>query len=205
MMKKVILGTALLLGATAFSTASMAQDGLFGGPYVGVYGGYGWTEADVTGGGTVEPDGADYGIYAGFKADKLLDSTVNQTGLGLTGAVEVSYGWSSADDNVGGVSIEKDSEFGISFRPGLSFLNNDSVVNFNPYGILGYRRANYEASIGGLSADEDFDGFELGIGTELVAYGDYGVRVEYSHTFYGEEGGFDPDEDNVRLGVSYHF
>jgi outer membrane immunogenic protein len=206
-MEKLILGTAALICvAPAMAHAQSAGDRTFAGPYVGAYGGYGWTNADVSGTSVeVEPNGGDYGIYAGFQADRLLDTTINRTGLGLTGAVEFHYGWSGADDTVAGVNFEKDHEWGVNFRPGLTFLNNDAVVDVAPYAIIGYRSTEYEASGAGASGDETYDGFELGIGTELVAYDNVGVRLDYTHVWYGEENGFDPDEDNVRVGVGYKF
>jgi outer membrane immunogenic protein len=180
-------------------------DRTFTGPYMGVYGGYGWQDGDIDGAGDVELDGGDYGVYAGFKADTLLDNTVNQLGLGLTGAVEIYYGWSDSDQTIGALSLEKNHEYGISFRPGLSIIDDLSPVDVNPYGILGYKRAEFEATIPGASGDETYDGFELGIGTEVVAYDNVGVRIEYAHTWYGEEDGIDIDEDTVRLGLGYNF
>lgn len=196
-MKKLLLTGAACL---AFSAPAMAQNntGLnnspLSGAYIGTYGGYGWTDAD-TSGVNINPEGGDYGLFVGYKLDQYL-----QPNLGINGAIEAHYGWSGADDTVGGVDIEKDDEWGISFRPGISFFES-----INPYGIIGYRNTTYEASAGGISGDEDYDGFELGIGTELVAMGDFGIRAEYSHVWYGEENGIDPDEDNVRLGLAYHF
>lgn len=164
------------------------------GAYVGGYGGYGWGD---------DPDvnGADYGVMAGYKVDALLDSTINRTGLGLNGAVEAFYGWSDADDNAGGVSYEKNHEWGVNFRPGLSILDSVNPLAVNPYGIIGYRRAEIEAG----GSEDDYDGFELGIGTELVAYQDFGVRLDYSHVWYEEKNGLDPSEHDLRLGVAYHF
>ena len=48
-------------------------------------------------------------------------------------------------------------------------------------------------------------GFELGAGTELVTFQNFGVRADYTHVWYGSSSGFNPDEDDVRLGVAYHF
>jgi opacity protein-like surface antigen len=126
-------------------------------------------------------------------------------GLGLTGALEIYYTESNADDNSAGIDIEKDHDWGITFRPGLTFLDNNSPMGLKPYGILGWRRANFDASAAGLSDDEDFDGFELGLGTEVYAREAIGVRLDYSHVFYEEKNGIDPDEDSLRLGVLYHF
>lgn len=203
-MKKILLATVAVLGVTSFH-AAQAQESTFASPYVGVYGGYGWTDADNSNGADPSPDGVDYGIYGGVKVDSLLNQTINRTGLGLTGALEVHYGGSSADDTVSGVNIEKGREYGISFKPGMSFLNTDSIINVNPYAIVGYRNTEYEAKVAGLSADETYHGFELGIGTELVAYDDMAIRADYTHVWYGEENGIDPDEDNLRIGVGYNF
>lgn len=184
-MKKFLLTGAALM---AFTAPAMAQSNVdvnhtaLSGVYIGGYGGYGWT--DDSG---FDMDGGDYGLFAGYKLDHYL-----QPNLGINGAVEAHYGWSDQEDG----GVEKDHEWGVSFRPGISVFES-----INPYGIIGYRNANYEA--GGF--DENYDGFELGLGTELVAMGDFGVRAEYSHVWYGEENGFDPDEDNVRVGLAYHF
>jgi outer membrane immunogenic protein len=200
-MKKLLLSTAILV-MPAFSSAYAQSNNYdyeslspLSGFYVGGYGGYGWNGMEAPGADFDDVNGAGYGVFVGYKADTLLDNTVNRMGLGLNGAIEVSYGWSSADDSVGGANIEKDNEFGINFRPGLSFISDTAPMGLNPYGIIGYRRTEFEGS-GLTSRDESFDGFELGIGTELVAYDDIGIRLDYSHVWYGSENGFDPDENN---------
>lgn len=162
------------------------------GPYVGVYGGYGWSSVD-TAAGDADVDGADYGGLVGFKVDHLLE------GLGITGAVEAYYGGSEADDTVAGVDVEKGDEWGVNFRPGLSFLSMGGQIN--PYGIIGYRRTEFETAGG----SEDYDGFDLGIGTELMSWNNVGLRADYTHTFYEENGGVDPDENDIRIGLVYHF
>lgn len=185
----------------------MSADHLGSGVYIGGYGGYGWTSTDDSSAGPdLDVDGADYGIMAGYSLERLVDM---DNGIGLLGSIEAHYGWSSADDEstVAGVnySTEKENEWGISVRPGLSFINN-YAMGLKPYGILGYRRTEFKnENTLGTSDSDHYNGFELGLGTELVAYGDYGVRVDYTHVFYGERNDIDPDEDNIRLGLAYHF
>lgn len=198
-MKKLFLATALTV---ALSVPAMAQDYNDGyddpmtGLYIGAMGGYSWSDTDTPLAGTeLDVDGANYGLFVGYKLDHWL-----QDNIGMTGAVEAHFDWSSADDDVGAASFEKDYSYGVQFRPGISISET-----INPYGIIGYERANFDATGFGATTDEDFDGFELGIGTELVSYGDIGVRIEYSHTWYGEESGFDPDEHDLRAGIAYHF
>lgn len=206
-MKRILMTTAAMMAfaapaladatpSTYYSNSNAGASPLTG-AYLGAYGGYGWSDLD-TSVGDANVDGGDYGIFAGFKIDQWL-----QSNMGMTGAIEVFYGWSGADDNVAGIDVEKDHEWGINFRPGLSFLSMSGAIN--PYGIIGYRRTNYEASAGAISGDEDYNGMDLGIGTEIVTWDNIGMRVDYTHTFYGDKNGIDPDEDNIRVGLAYHF
>lgn len=202
MTKRLLLASAAIAAVTFVSAAGPAaaqtqepyvkgEVSPLSGVYVGGYGGYGWTDAEGAG----DLDGFDYGAFAGYSIDTLLDRTL---GLGINASVEGFYGWSDQDDD----GVEKDNEWGVSFRPGLSFVDNYMPLGLKPYGIFGYRSAEFESDAGG---SDWHDGFELGIGTEVIAYQDFGVRLDYSHVFYEDKGGVDPDEDDIRLGVAYHF
>jgi len=195
-----LLGISGAANAAATST-DMGNGTLTSGPYFGVQGGYGWTDADVSGGPSADVDGWDYGLFAGYQLDRFF----NDAGMGLTGSLEGFYDWSNADDTVGGVKVEKNHEWGVNFRPGLTFIDAYAPLGLKPYGIVGYRRAEFEGSTATAKSSDDYNGFELGIGTELVAYQNYGIRFDYSHVFYGEKNGIDPDEDDVRMGIAYHF
>ena len=195
-MRKVILSMVAILSVATVQSAHAQDSGL----YAGLYGGYGWTSTDNSNGGNPSPSGVDYGVYAGYK----IDSVLKNAGFDLTGALEVHYGGSTADNTVGGVKMEKGREMGISFRPGLSFLNNEKY-RINPYGIIGYKITEYETSVTGLTAEEDYHGLALGLGTELVTEENMSVRLDYSHTWYIEENDIDPSEGNLRLGVGFGF
>lgn len=197
----LLAGTAaiamFLIAAPAQAQTETAHTDNGSGFYIGGYGGYGDTDAD-TAGADANLNGADWGVFAGFELTDWLGQYQN---WGLTAAIEGHYGWSSADDDIGATSFEKDDEWGVSFRPGFVALNDAMPLGLKPYGIFGYRHLNIDSTVG----DEDFHGFELGLGTEVMAYGDFGIRVDYTHVFYGSESGIDPSEDNLRLGVAYHF
>ncbi len=200
----LLAGTAaiamFLFSAPASAQTETAHTDNGSGIYLGGYGGMGWTDAE-TAGTDGNLNGADYGVFAGIELTNWLSQYEN---WGMTAAIEGHYGWSSADDDAGAVSFEKDTEWGVSFRPGFVALNDSMPMGLKPYGIIGYRHLDIDATGGGFG-DEDFNGFELGLGTEVMAFGDFGMRLDYTHVFYGSEGGIDPDEDNLRLGVAYHF
>jgi hypothetical protein len=214
-MKKMLLTTVLagcLLGGPAFAdthTTANKKPGQatpLSGFYVGGYGGYSWNDANTNVAGfDFNANGWDAGVFVGYKLDVLMDR-VDHFGIGMNAALEGFYGLSDADDSIGGFTVEKDHEWGVSFRPGFSVIDEmTSPLGINPYGIIGYRNTKFTASVPGASVSEDFDGFELGIGTQLMAFGDFGIRADYAHIFYEEKGGFDPSADEVRIGLSYHF
>ena len=166
--------------ATSYKQTPVADQG---GLYLGALGGYEWTDTNV--GGASNVDGWDWGLFAGYQMTGLM----HDMGWDMTAAVEVEYSWSGADDSGGGMFIDKNHEWGVDFRPGLAFLSSDRL-NINPYGIIGYRHANFDNNV--VGADSGFNGFELGIGTELVTDGHFGVRLDYDHVWYGSSAGSIP-------------
>lgn len=201
MKAKTICG---LLAATALACAvsqAQAASERMTGFYAGGYGGYGWTDADLAG-----PDGdvygGDYGILAGVEIGDFINKTA---GTGFSAALQMHYGWSNASDTVGTTTIDKNHEWGVSFRPGLAFLSDTDEMGLKSYGILGWRRAEYNVTTAGASTENDFDGFDLGLGAEVMMNRNVGLRAEYTHVFYEQIGGMDPDEDNLRAGVAFHF
>jgi len=178
---------------------SMAQN-VSATTYVGAYGGYAMNEGFSNNiNSDIEADGLDFGAFAGFRFETLSDSNTS-----FTASFEAFLGSSFVEGNVGNVSLEKNYEYGISFRPGLAFKPTQNL-KINPYAILGYRISEFESRSANVTANRDFDGFELGVGTNLLTFDNIDLRFEYSHIFWGEEAGFEPDEDSLRLGLVYNF
>jgi opacity protein-like surface antigen len=195
---------AAALGAFAFPAHARTPDDSLSGIYVGGFGGFAWTDADLSGGPTFNVDGGDFGVFAGYQFQHLF-SQMGEGGAGISTAVEGHFAWSNADDTqtvgAASVKIEKRNEWGVSARPGLTFISDTMPLGLTPYAILGFRRAEFRTSGSGNS---DHNGFDLGIGSELMAYRNFGLRLDYSHVFYKEESGIDPDENDLRLGVALH-
>lgn len=191
----ILLATPALAATKKTEMRTTPDSGL----YVGGFGGYDWTDLD-TSIGSADIGGWEGGVFAGYKLGGFMKD------IGISGAVEGFYGWSGSDGNFASTSVEKDQEWGVSFRPGFSFIDKamDST-GISPYAILGYRNTEFQGSSLGITGSEWYDGFELGLGTELIAMGDFGIRAEYSHVWYAAENGVDPDSDNLRIGLAYHF
>lgn len=194
-MKKILFATAALVAlSTSGALAQQNQQQNYqyqslsplSGFYVGGIAGY--TDGD-------DHEGGDYGVFVGYKLDKVMGQT-DRTDLGMNAAIEAHYIWS---DDSG--AYEKDTEWGVSFRPGFTVLDQMSPFGLNPYGIIGYKRAEFENP----TTTNYHHGFELGIGTEVLAHENVGLRLEYAHTWYGSETGYDPNEHTFRAGLAYHF
>ena len=170
----VLMTTALAHPAHAQQTGddTMLDDPMTG-VYFGGFGGFGWTEAEVAG-PDFDVDTRDFGLFIGAEVGRLLDRAM---GIGLQGGLEFHYAWSTnGDDTIGATTLDKSNEWGITFRPGLTVISDMMPMNLKPYGIFGYRRAEYEITTAGATTEEDYNGFDLGIGTELVAFNDFWRR-----------------------------
>ncbi len=151
-MKKIIaFMAAAALPALMFAAPAQANDGSIdnsmSGFYVGGFGGHTWNNVDVSGAPSFDINGSDYGVFAGYKVESLLGTNAP---INLSGAIEANYGWSHANEThlVGAtpVEIRKDREWGVNFRPGLTFLSSAMPLGLHPYGIFGYRAADYKSS-----------------------------------------------------------
>jgi opacity protein-like surface antigen len=165
--------------------------------YLGGYGGWTWTDASG-----FSVDGGDWGVLGGFDLGSYLNRNSN---MGLDVGLELHYGWSSADDTVGAVKVKKGNEWGVDLHPGFSVISNAMPLGLKPYAILGYRQTEFDTERATGTNEDTFHGFALGAGAEVLAWGHAGVRLDYTHVWYGSHNGLDPDEDNLRGALVFHF
>ncbi|MBI1327822.1 MAG: outer membrane beta-barrel protein [Alphaproteobacteria bacterium] len=166
----------------------------FAGAYLGAALGYSFGEVAINVAGVdldTDVKGISGSAYAGY--------TMRTLG-GYLG-FEIAHEWSGADgDVVAGVTIDRDTAWSLTVRPGFAIGENTLA-----YGILGYSRATYE----GLGSDETFGGAIFGLGAEFATGTPLRARLEYTYTDYSEEtvGGvdFEPVDNAIRLGLLYRF
>jgi opacity protein-like surface antigen len=171
----------------------------FTGPYIG--GDIGFTmgsyEVDDTAGpdGDVGIDGMGYGAFVGYGFEQNFTPI-----FGGYAGIELGYEWSEADGDLDTSSFDKDNEFLLTFRPGVS-LKQDILG----YGIIGWSRAEFE----GDDDSEDLDGLVLGAGAEFDTGTLIKLRTEYSYTNYEdanlETASFEGHESAVKAGLLLRF
>jgi opacity protein-like surface antigen len=199
MIRKTYLFTSSMALLAMLATVSPARADYLSDFYAGGFGGRAWARTDVAGSPTFDLHPDDWGVFAGYNLGDL-DPHSN---MGLEGGVEAHYAWtSSGSETNGATTLEKKHEWGLDLRPGFAVITQSMPLNIRPYAILGYRQADFNDSVTGSS---NHSGFALGAGAELVTYKHFGVRLDYDHVYYRSHDGIDPHENDLRLGLAYHF
>ena len=176
----------------AFGTPERTWSGI----YLGVLLGYTIGESDVSGGGSVDVDGIDGGVYAGYNY---------QTDNWVAG-VEADALLSGVEGSSGGVNVEQTWSGSLRVRAGYS------LQSFLLYGTGGLALTEVEASSGGASDSNTHLGWTLGAGIEGMITDNVTARVEYRYTDYedktfnlGAPTGADLNTSTVRAGVGVKF
>ena len=171
----------------------------WGGFYAGIYGGYSWFDANVSGVGEAEEEDFKFGGYTGynFKFDNQI-----VTGLELNGGI------ANAEASVGGTTIQQEWDASLRARLGYAFEN--SLI----YSFAGLAVTGVEANAIAGSDSQSLTGYNLGAGFERQILDGVTARVEYGFSDYGSEtfsngaGGtneIDLTEDSVNLGLGIKF
>lgn len=171
----------------------------WGGFYAGVYGGYSWFDANISGLGEADDESVKYGGFTGYNFE--LDNKV-VTGLELNG------GFASSQTTLGGTTVEQDWDASLRARLGYAFER--SLI----YSFAGVAVTGVEASSIAGNDDQTLTGYNLGAGLEHEFLDGITGRIEYGFSDYGSEtfapgGGasneIDFNEDSVNLGLGVKF
>jgi outer membrane immunogenic protein len=173
-----------------------AQDQNWSGIYLGVLLGYTFGDADIAGGPSVDLDGVDGGIYAGYNYQ--IDNFV----IGLEGDALIS----GAEGSGGGVNVDQNWSGSLRARAGYS------LESFLLYGTGGLAVAGFEASSAGNNDSNTHLGWTVGAGIEGMVTDNVAARLEYRYTDYedknyglGAPTNIDPATNSVRAGVGVKF
>ena len=170
-----------------------AQDQNWSGIYLGVLLGYTFGDADAAGGPSVDIDGMDGGVYAGYNYQFVL---------GVEGDALIS----GVEGSNGGVNVDQNWSGSLRARAGYS------LESFLLYGTGGLALAGFEASSAGNNDSNTHLGWTLGAGVEGMITDNVTARVEYRYTDYedknyslGAPTNIDPVTNSVRAGVGVKF
>jgi hypothetical protein len=170
----------------------------FSGPYLGADIGYNWGSFDANNpagpDGDVDTDGWEGGLLAGY------GYATNPTGFGGYAGVEAGYEWSGADGSFAGTAFEKNHNWLVTFRPGVTMANGNTLA----YGVVGYSRAEFEAN----GDNDNLDGLVLGGGTEFGMWrAPMKMRLEYNYIDYEDANlsniNFEGHENTVKTGLVF--
>lgn len=171
----------------------------WGGFYLGIYGGYSWFDAGVSGFGNDHGEGGELGVYAGYNWQ--LENRI-VTGL------EVLGGFSDGEANAGGVVV--DQKWDASLRARLGYAFENSLL----YSFAGLAVTGAEANAITGNDEQTLLGFTVGAGLETQIYEGVTARVEYGFENYSDEtfalgAGTNPKIDlenqSVSVGIGIKF
>jgi outer membrane immunogenic protein len=212
-MKKFLLASvaAALFSAPAFAadaiiyeptpTAPMAPVVFdWTGVYVGVQGGYAWTQ--LGDGADLDLDGGQLGVHAGANW---------QTGSFVYGVeADVDYNWNDTDFVVIGTpafgTFELDWQGSVRLRAGYAI---DRTLLFVTGGVAAGRiEGTLTDAAGDFFREEHTEvGYTVGAGIEHAFTNELTGRVEYRYTDFGDfhDSGVGVDQHAVKVGLSYRF
>ena len=169
----------------------------WGGPYLGIHGGYAWGNGDspaVVGG----DDSFDGGRFGGFVGYNWQFS--NGFVAGLEG--DVNYDWNE-NSYAGGVDIH--TGFSGSVRGRVGFAFDRALL----YAAGGWTATNASIKGGGLNDDDMLNGWTLGAGVDYAFTDNVFGRLEYRYNDYGRGtlagSRFDFDQHVINVGIGVKF
>lgn len=214
-MKHLLLSSATLavISAPAFAADAVMYDPAptapvvtsvynWSGAYIGIQGGYVWTDLEFPaafGVADEEFNGGTLGAYVGLNA---------QNGNLVYGVeADINYSWNENEYLVGGIPVDVGTDWSGSLRGRLGYAFDRTLV----YGTAGLAVTNGYIESAVLDESETLTGYTVGAGVEHAFTDMISGRLEYRYSDYGDEdfglglGDFDVNEHAVRVGLTFKF
>lgn len=184
--------------------ASLVQSFTWTGPYIGVNGGYAWTNADLSAlGASTDEDfnGSLVGVRAGYNSQ--MDNN-------FVGGIEVDvdHVWNknTYDFGFGDVDVGSDWQGSARLRVGYAI---DRTLIFATGGIA-FANAYVKSGALGIDESKTFTGWTVGGGIEHAFTDNWVGSLEYRYADFGSKtiGGvtdIDLNQHTVRVGLAYKF
>lgn len=189
--------------------------GSWDGPYIGVFGGYGWGTADhIADAGPCSPEGCDVdmdgwllGVTAGANFT-VSDGFI----LGVAGDIAWSNVEGSDDSIVGPISN------GVDWEGSLRGVAGFDGGSFMPYVTAGLAVAHawHESTLGDGEGDATHMGLTAGVGVAVAVAENVTLDLQYRHSWYDEQE-YDMDAapipnpvfglstDRITAGINFNF
>ena len=222
-MRSLLLASAAVLSFSGAAYAADAVDQIpaapvaveevqaftWSGPYVGIHGGYAWSDSsfDVSGGAGIFDADLDGGLLGAFVGYNHQFSNNFVVGI----EADVEHNWNEEDFAFGGADARTEWQGSVRARLGYAF---DQTLL---YATGGWAGARGEVSVPGFGSEEEMlNGYTVGAGVEHAFTDNIFARVEYRYTDFSEKtfdfggagGGTidaDVDQHTIRVGLGVKF
>lgn len=203
----------LIVEAPEMMPGIVDVSGNWDGPYIGVFGGYGWGTADhIADAGPCSPDGCDVdmdgwllGVTAGANFT-VSDGFI----LGVAGDIAWSNVEGSDDSAVGPISN------GVDWEGSLRGVAGFDGGSFMPYVTAGLAVAHawHESTLGDGEGDATHMGLTAGVGVAVAVSDNVTLDLQYRHSWYDEQeydmsSPFNPvfglSTDRITAGLNWSF
>jgi outer membrane immunogenic protein len=177
------------------------------GGYIGIQGGYVWSEGNVNNGVDFLSDEFNGGMLGGYAGYNW------QSGAFVFGGeADINAVWNEETLAFPGVDVDVGTDYLASIRARVGYAMDRTLI-FATGGVA-FTQISAEADLGGglrLDTDQNFTGWTVGAGVEHAFTDNWVGRLEYRYYDFGNEtiddfgGDADLTSNTITIGASYKF
>ncbi|BCH22636.1 outer membrane protein [Mesorhizobium sp. L-8-10] len=173
------------------------------GPYIGLQGGYAWSNARFSDPFVSVKDNFDGGLLGGYVGYQWQYGS-----FVFGGEADINALWNDQTFDVGGLAVDVGADWLASIRARAGYAIDRALI-FGTGGVA-FTGVSADTTIGGLdiSASETYTGWTLGGGVDYAFTDNWIGRLEYRYYDFGDSdvfdnGNLDIQYNTVTVGVAY--